>query len=111
MGHAIRAALAALLLLPAAAPAADYDYSVARSQYGIPHITAKDFASLGYAYGRTIAEDNICVLADSYVTVSAERSRFFGPDKGYAIRGNGSTANNLNSDFFYKAIIDEGRVE
>jgi acyl-homoserine-lactone acylase len=115
MGHLLRAGLSGALLLaallPASAPAAEYKVKVARSAYGIPHITADNFASLAYGYAYTIAEDNICVLADTYVTVNAERSRFFGPDKGYSIRGNGSTANNLNSDFFYKQIIDEGRVE
>jgi acyl-homoserine-lactone acylase len=43
--------------------------------------------------------------------VRAERSRFFGPDAGYAQRGNGYGANNLNSDFFYKRIIDSKTIE
>jgi acyl-homoserine-lactone acylase len=113
MGHAFRGALAGALLtlLPASALAADYQVEVARSPHGIPHIVAQDFASLAYGYGHEIAKDNICVLAESYVTVNAERSRWFGEGSGYTIRGNGSSANNLNSDFFYKQIIDEGRVE
>ncbi len=115
MGHNLRAgllgALLPLLLTAPSASAADYQVKVGRSAHGIPHITAKDFKSLAYGYGHEIAKDNICVLAETYVTVNAERARYFGPDKGYAIRGNGSTANNLNSDFFYKQINDEGRVE
>ena len=115
MGHrrlgAVLGALLPALLIAPSAQAAEYEVRVGRSAHGIPHITAKDFKSLAYGYGHEIAEDNICVLAETYVTVNAERARFFGPDKGYAIRGNGSTANNLNSDFFYKQIIDEGRVE
>ena len=86
MGHFLRATVSGALLLaallPASAPAAEYKVKVARSDYGIPHITADDFASLAYGYAYTIAEDNICVLADTYVTVNAERSRFFGPTGG-----------------------------
>jgi acyl-homoserine-lactone acylase len=99
------------LLLAAPAGAAGFDVQVARSEYGIPHITATDWASLGYGYAYTLAEDDICIVAESFVTANGERSRYFGPDKGYTIRGNGSSANNLNSDFFYQAIRDEGRVE
>jgi acyl-homoserine-lactone acylase len=107
-------ALAALLLLStttATAAAPRYDVTIARTQFGIPHIKAKDFASLGYGYAYALAQDNICTVAESYITSRGERARFFGPDKGYAIRGNGSTANNLNSDFFYQRVRDRGDVE
>ena len=33
------------------------------------------------------------------------------PDAGYAFRGNGTSANNLDSDFFYKRIIAQGTIE
>jgi acyl-homoserine-lactone acylase len=103
---------AALLLIPATAGAAErYDVTITRTQFGIPHIKAKDYRSLGYGYASALAQDNVCTVAESYVTVDGERSRFFGPDKSYAIRGNGSTANNLNSDFFYQRIKDRGTVE
>jgi acyl-homoserine-lactone acylase len=35
----------------------------------------------------------------------------FGPDGSYLQRGNGFSANNLNSDFFYRRIIDDHVVE
>lgn len=57
------------------------------------------------------ARDNICTLAEAYVTVRAERSLFFGPDGDYEIRSNGTTANNLNSDFFYQRINNAGTLE
>jgi acyl-homoserine-lactone acylase len=41
--------------------AADIRYT----EYGIPHITAEDFAGLGYGYGFAAATDNICVLAET----------------------------------------------
>src|SRR3954447_16014280 len=79
--------------------------------HGIPHIEAKTYTGAGFGYGYAFARDNICPIADAYVTVRAERSRFFGPDAGYEQRGNGYGANNLNSDFFYKQIIDSKTIE
>ncbi len=51
------------------------------------------------------------MLADTYTTVRAERSRYFGPDVSYPNRGNGSTQTNLNSDFFFQRIIDDRSIE
>src|SRR3954452_17098898 len=42
---------------------------------GIPPSLAKNFASLGYGYGYPFAQDTLCTIAESYVTVAAERSR------------------------------------
>jgi acyl-homoserine-lactone acylase len=108
-----RTLLLALLVCAAFAPAAGarYRVTVRYTAHGIPHITAGDWASLGYGYGRSLAGANLCVLADTYATVSAERSRDFGPDGTYVIGGNGTTNNNLNSDFFWKRIIDRHVVE
>ena len=107
---ALSAALVAACLLPASAPAA-YKVTVKRTAHGIAHIRANDFASMGYGYAYALAQDNICVIADSYVTVRGERSRYFGADVGYAFRSNGTSANNLNSDFFFKRIIDSKVIE
>ena len=43
--------------------------------------------------------------------MGAQRSRYFGPDGSWNFRGNGSTVKNLNSDFFYKRIIDSKTIE
>jgi acyl-homoserine-lactone acylase len=85
--------------------------TIRRTTHGIPHILASDFAGLGYGYGYALAQDNLCVVAEGYVTVRGERSRYFGPDGSYEARGNGSINNNLNSDFFYRRIIDNGTIE
>jgi acyl-homoserine-lactone acylase len=79
--------------------------------HGIPHIEASDYEGLGYGYGYAFASQDLCEMADTYVTVRAERSRFFGPDGSYASRGNGATFNNLDSDFFFQRAIDTGVVE
>ena len=86
--------------------AADIRYT----EYGIPHIKAKDFAGLGYGYGFASARDNICVLADTYLTVSAERSRHLGPDApGNSAYGAARTS--LSSDLYFQQVIDSGVVE
>jgi acyl-homoserine-lactone acylase len=90
---------------------ATYDVKIRTTAYGIPHIEAGDYASLGYGYGYSVAAETICTLADVYTTVRAQRSRYFGPDAGYTYRANGSTVVNVNSDFFYQQVIDDRRVE
>jgi acyl-homoserine-lactone acylase len=109
---AVAALLVATGLTPVAANAAPkYDVRIRMTEYGIPHIEARDYGSLGYGYGYSVASETICVLAETYTTVRGQRSKFFGPDAGYSYRANGSTVTNLNSDFFYQQIIDEGRIE
>jgi acyl-homoserine-lactone acylase len=93
--------------------------TIRRDDHGIPNIIGDNFADVGFGYGYALAQDNICEIAESYVTVDGERSRYtgngvqgsFGPDGSYLQRGNGFTANNLDSDFFYQRIIDDGTVE
>src|SRR3954463_9753641 len=88
-----------------------YNVDIRRTAHGIPHILAADWGSLGFGYGYAFAQDNICTIAESYVTVGAQRSRYFGPDGSWNFRGNGSVVNNLNSDFFYQRINDSGIVD
>jgi acyl-homoserine-lactone acylase len=88
-----------------------YKATIRRTEGGIPHITARNWGGLGYGYGYSFAQDNICVMAEDYVTVDAERSRFFGPTGSYPQRGNGVTANNLNSDLFFQQIIDSHVID
>ena len=100
-------------LTPVVAQAAKptYDVTIRTTEGGIPHISAKDFGSLGYGYGYALASETICTLADTYTTVRAQRSKFFGEGNGYVFRGNGASVNNLNSDFFFQQIIDDKRIE
>ena len=51
-----------------APPSASYKATIERTTYGIPHITADNFAGAGYGHGYAIAEDNLCVLADAFLT-------------------------------------------
>ena len=87
-----------------------YDVTVTRTGLGIPHIKADDFGSLGYGYGYTFAEDNLCVLQEDLVTIRGERSKYFGRDGSYTIVPNGVTASNPNSDFFWRFAAGERQV-
>ncbi len=78
---------------------------------GVPHILAHDWTSLGFGYGYAFAQDNLCTMANDYVTVEAQRSRYFGPTGVDIERGNGVVVTNLNSDLFYQQIIDSGVVQ
>ncbi len=77
-----------------------YSALIHRASYGVPHITARDFASLGFGAGYVQAEDNICLIAERMVTVRAERSRWFGAD-----------TNNVSSDLFHQKAIDDQAAE
>jgi acyl-homoserine-lactone acylase len=85
--------------------------TIRRTAHGIPHIKAEDWAGLGYGYAYAAAEDNICRLADVYVTVSGERSKYFGPDKTFYFPGNAMAFKNSDSDFFFKLLKARGVVE
>ena len=102
---------AAVAAAPARSDRGGFDATIRETEYGIPHIAGKDYADVGYGYGYKLASETICVMADTYTTVRAQRSKFFGEGGSYVFRGNGATVNNLNSDFFFQQVIDDRRVE
>ncbi len=55
---------------PPAEPVFTYSAEVRRTQYGIPHIKAQDWGSLGYGYGYAYAQDNYCVTMREIVLAS-----------------------------------------
>ncbi|MCX4986268.1 penicillin acylase family protein [Streptomyces sp. NBC_00572] len=80
------------------------------TEYGIPHIVAKDYANLGFGTGWAQAADQVCTLADGFLTVNGERSRYFGPDAG-TDGSLSSAATNLSSDLYFRGVKDAGTVE
>lgn len=80
------------------------------TEHGIPHILAKDYANLGFGTGWAQAADQVCTLADGFVTVRGERSRHFGADA--APDGSLSSATkNLSSDLYFAGVREAGTVE
>ena len=103
-----------LSAVPAPAPASakgKFEAEIRRTKYGVPHIKADNWRSAGFGYAYAFAEDDVCTLADTYVTVSAERSRYFGPDETWTFSGNSAKYKNLEADFYYGQINDSGIVE
>ncbi|MGW1280003.1 penicillin acylase family protein [Streptomyces tsukubensis] len=80
------------------------------TEYGIPHIVAQDYASLGFGNGWAQAEDAVCALADAFATVRGERSRFFGAQAAPNPFASSATTN-LASDLYYRGVRDTGTVE
>lgn len=104
-------------------PHAGLSAELTRTSHGIVHIQATDFASLGFGLAYAYAQDNVCMLADSFLTVRGERSRYFGGDAMPTAGANGEYSvvvdylnlhnfnlRNEDSDFFFKAYLDPARL-
>jgi acyl-homoserine-lactone acylase len=89
-----------------AAPAAASRYAaeIRRTDFGIPHITARNFVGLGYGQGYAFAQDNLCMAADHFVTLRGERSKAFGA--GGVAQVAMSHIPNAESDAFFRAEMD-----
>ncbi len=61
-----------------------YRATIRRTSYGIPHIVADDWGSLGFGEGYAIAEDHLCSIADQVIRVRSERAKFLGPGRNQA---------------------------
>lgn len=85
-----------------------------RTTHGVAHVQADDFRGLGYGLAYAYAQDNVCMFADSLLTVRGERSRFFGSSAMATAPVNGEYGaaldylrlNNEDSDFFFKGYLD-----
>jgi len=86
---------------PVVPPLTDSTYSadIVWTQYGIPHVTADDWGSLGYGSGYAAAKANYCVMMRVVVDSNGESARYFG-DKG-----------NLNLDLVLKMFNDDATVQ
>jgi acyl-homoserine-lactone acylase len=83
-----------------------YQATIVRTADGIPHITADSFGSLGYGYGFALASDDLCTMANGYLTVEGQRSRYFDPTASAP----DSPFTNLDSDFFWQSVIDSNTI-
>ena len=107
MSRATAAIYASILLMGASSTpvlAAGYKVEIARTQYGIPHISGADYGSVGYGQAYAYLEDNLCLIADKVVTVSGERSKYFGAEAKTTVAF--SEVANLESDVFFKSYLD-----
>ena len=107
----------ALGLQSCVAPSADqaaltgpYQVEIRRTALGIPHLKADDWGSLGYGYGYVQAQDNLCTMADGFVTYRGERSRYFGADARPTTDATFGQPTNLDADFFFRFVDDDAAV-
>ena len=102
-----RMTIAAALLLAACQPSQEtaqpaqsaYDVQIRWTSYGIPHVKAADWGSLGYGFAYATATDAICVIARDVLTVNGELSKHHGPGNGH-----------FDSDVFHKGILTQDKV-
>jgi acyl-homoserine-lactone acylase len=87
-----------------------YEATITRTAFGIPHILAEDYGSLGFGQGYGAAQDVGCSIAEVVVTGRAERSKWFGPDERYTDQVT-LDATNLEVDTLFGDIINQGTVE
>lgn len=99
---------------PPIATASRINVDIARTTYGVPHVRAGDFRSLGYGLAYAYAQDNLCMFADTVITVRGERSQFFGGEAKatqrtgdeYGAASGFMDLKNEDSDFFFKGYLD-----
>jgi len=85
-------------LRPARAPdAVGYSATLHRTEGGIPHIVAEDWAGLGYGTAYAVAQDHFCEQAGNILKFRARLAEHFGPGDG-----------NPDSDFFFRLLQRTG---
>ncbi|MFC7220214.1 penicillin acylase family protein [Streptomyces polyrhachis] len=87
-----------------------YSAVIRYTEHGIPHIVAAGYADLGFGTGWAQAADQVCPLADTFVTLRGERSRHFGAD-GPTDTALSSASGNLASDLYFRGVREAGTVE
>ena len=69
---------------PPPPPEIRYSAEIRRTEYGIPHIKAMDWGSLGYGYGYAYSQDNFCVGMREVVLASGRSAELMGEAQGSA---------------------------
>jgi acyl-homoserine-lactone acylase len=90
---------------------AHYSAEIRRTTMGVPHIKASDWGGAGYGVGYAQAQDNLCTLADAFLTYRGERSRYFGGDALLVYTSTIGRPRNIDSDFFHRHAINAATLE
>ncbi|AKJ26698.1 penicillin acylase family protein [Caldimonas brevitalea] len=93
---------------PRPTPGPTFAAEIRRTAFGIPHILARDEAGLGYGVGHAYAQDNLCVVAEKFMSLRGERSRHYGPGEPDAAAPEGA---HLASDYAHRLIGDDASVQ
>lgn len=79
---------------------AQYESEIRWTSYGIPHVKADDWGSLGYGVAYASATDGVCVYAKDVAMVNGELSAHLGPGDG-----------RFDSDVFHRAILTGEKLQ
>jgi acyl-homoserine-lactone acylase len=79
--------------LPPEPPAPTFSAEIRRTEYGIPHIRAEDWGSLGYGHGYAYSQDNYCVTMREIVVAGGRSAELLGEEMG-----------NLEVDFLFRYL-------
>jgi acyl-homoserine-lactone acylase len=77
-----------------------YNVDIRWTSYGIPHVKANDWGSLGYGFAYATANDGVCVFAREVARANGTLSADFG-----------ASDENLASDAFHRAIVTPDKVQ
>jgi acyl-homoserine-lactone acylase len=92
------------------AVASPYSATITRTKYGVPHIEAKDFGSLGFGSGYAAAGTSICTLADTVLTGRGQRSRYLGANGRYndqvSMTGTNLQVDTLVTDLHNRRVVE-----
>ena len=77
------------------APNFTYKAAITRTEFGIPHIRANDYGSLGYGEAYAAAEDHVCNMAVALTTAQGTSAEHLGP---------GHNNSNVYSDMVMQAL-------
>lgn len=83
---------------PGPAPGPTYSADIVWTEFGVPHVSADDYGSLGYGAGYVYARENYCTVMRAYVAANGESARYFG------------SAGNLNEDLVMKLYNSDAAI-
>lgn len=80
----------------------NYSAKITRTEYGIPHVVADDWGSLGYGHGYVFAQDNYCMLMEGIIRAN-----------GQSLEQLGVAGGDEKTDFIFSLINNnsEGQLE
>jgi acyl-homoserine-lactone acylase len=102
---------AAGMCLPASA-LASYKVSLTRTTGGVANVSGQNLGDAGFGIGYAQAQDGICLLAETFLTVDGERSAFLGPEGTFKNESEGGVVfTNLYSDLYYTSLKNQHTIQ
>ncbi|MBS0452272.1 MAG: penicillin acylase family protein [Proteobacteria bacterium] len=92
-------------------PQLSYKADIRRTGMGVPHIKADNWGGAGYGYGYAQAQDDLCTMANSFLTYRGERSLNFGADTLIPFSSTIGRPKNIDSDFFHRHVLNDEVVK